>query len=187
MALLSIFKKDPDDGKSPDEQTLIAEVDKKIKASESTLQSFHRQWFVNIAMRRGIQYIQTHTTAKAIVLPPESEDRVRMIANKMQGIHQTRLAKLTKDIPRLEVIPSSASEEDKDLARTGTKMLDWFWQNEKMPQLLIDLSSWMIDCGTAFLMPRWDPDKGPKIPTYKKHDGKIVTGKPIQHLRTSTS
>ena len=97
-----------------------------------------------------------------------------MIANKMQGIHQTRLAKLTKDIPRLEVIPSSASEEDKDLARTGTKMLDWFWQNEKMPQLLIDLSSWMIDCGTAFLMPRWDPDKGPKIPTYKKHDGKIT-------------
>lgn len=176
MGILSLFKKDPNDTDGIDEESLIGEIDKKVKASESTMQAFHRQWFVNIAMRKGLQYVQTDSTSRAVVLPPETDERVRMIVNKMQGIHQTRLAKIVKDLPRLEVIPASSSEEDKDLARNGTKMLDWFWANERMVEKLVELGSWMIDCGSAFFFVRWDPDKGPEIPKYKRHEGKL-TGK----------
>lgn len=165
---------DKDD--APDETSLIAEVDKKVKGAEATLQSFHRQWFVNIAMRRGLQYIQTHANAKAITTPPESDERVRMIINKMQGIHQTRVAKIIEDLPKLECVPGSSQEDDKDLARKGTKVLDWLWENEDVESKLEELAEWMVDCGTGFLMARWDPEKGPIIPTYQMHEGP-VTGK----------
>ncbi len=175
---LSLVSSDKDE--VVDEHSLIAEVDRKIKWSEPILQAFHRQWFVNIAMRRGMQYIQTHTTAKAIILPPESEDRVRMIVNKMLGIHQTRLAKMTKDIPRLEVIPGSADEDDKDQARKGTKLLDWLWQNQHMPEKLVKEKGWDIDCGSAFLYVYWDHNAGPKVPIYEKHKGPISGKEPYQ-------
>lgn len=166
----SLLSKDKPD----DEESLVAMVQKKAKDAESWLEAFHRQWFINIAMRRGAQYVQTH--AKDVLIAPEQtdENRVRIIANKLQGIHSTRLAKLVKDLPKLEGVPASSSEEDKDLARRGTKLLDYCWQQQRVPEKLVETLSWAIDTGNCFLSPRWDPNKGPKIPVYKRHEGKLT-------------
>jgi hypothetical protein len=150
------------------EQALVADIQKKIKSTDNTLQAFHRQWFVNIAMRRGLQYVQTELGNKVTINPPEIQDRVRITVNKIKGIHQTRLSKLVKDIPRLESVPASADEDDKDLARKGTKLLAYLWQTERMVNKITKLGSWMIDCGSGFFYVYWDPTKGPKVPVYKK-------------------
>jgi len=161
------------DGEINEEQ-LIALVHKRYKSQESVLQDYHRQWFVNIAMRRGLQYVQTK--AGMIVMPPESDDRVRMIINRMIGIHQTRVAKIIKDMPKLEVIPASSQDEDKDLARKGTKLLSWLWSNERMVEKILKAVGWAVDVGNCFFYIYWDADKGTEIPIYKRHDGEI-TGK----------
>lgn len=159
-----------------DEEELIACVDKRVRNQEVILRDLHRQWFVNVAMRRGLQYIQTHAGTGLVVMPPDSEDRVRIVVNKMLGIHQTRVSKLSIDLPHLECIPASAQEEDKDLARTGTKLLSWLWSTEKIVEKMLTALSWMVDCGDAFLYVYWDPDKGEEVPTYKRHTGPL-TGK----------
>lgn len=173
---LQVFQSNDYQGKPVSEDDVVALIKYKVSQSQTLMQSYHRQWFVNIAMRRGMQYIQTHSSSKFVALPPDDEDRVRIIANKMNGVHQTRLAKLVKDIPKLEVVPSGQDEESKDLARRGTKMLDWVWQQEEMPHKLSKLLGWTIDTGTGFLFPRWDPNKGPSITKYQRHEGEI-TGK----------
>lgn len=131
-------------------------------------------------MRRGLQYVQTHAGTGLVVMPPESEDRVRIVVNKMLGIHQTRVAKLVTDIPDLEVIPASAQEEDKDLARKGTKLLSWVWAEEKMVEKCMSALSWAVDCGNAFFEVFWDTEKGAKIPTFKRHQGPITEKMPYK-------
>lgn len=169
--LLHLFKKDSE--KVPNEDELIADVDKKVKAAESRLQAQHRQWFVNIAMRRGLQYVQTEGN-QAIVPARTSDREVRMVINKLNGIHQTRLAKIVTDLPLLECIPGSSEEEDKALARKGTKLLSWVWVNEHMPEKMTDLGSWMIDCSDSFLYVYWDHTAGPEVPIFKRHEGKVT-------------
>lgn len=163
-----------------DEESFIAEVDKRIRSQEVILRDFNRQWFVNVAMRRGLQYIQTHAGTGLVVMPPDSEDRVRIVVNKMLGIHQTRVAKLCTDLPHLEAVPASAQEEDKDLARKGTKLLSWVWANEDMVEKMITALSWMVDCGDAFFHIYWDTDKGTEIPCYKRHEGPITENMPYK-------
>lgn len=159
-----------------DEESIVAELDKRVKNAEPSLEAFHREWFAAIAMRRGQQWIQVSHGAKSIFNPPEDPDRVRITINKLLGIHQTRLAKLIKDTPRPENVPASNSDEDKDLARKGSKLCMWVYQNNRMREKLKSLASWAIDCGSAFLFVYWDPEMGPKMPVYKRHQGPI-TGK----------
>ena len=160
------------------EDGLIAMIDQKTKDAETWLESFHRQWFINIAMRRGAQYVQTH--AKGVLIAPEvvDENRVRMTANKIAGIHATRLAKLVKDMPKLEGVPASSSDEDKNLARRATKLLDYFWQKNRVVEKLCDALAWAGDTGNCFLMPRWDQNAGDEIPIYKRHEGQITGQEP---------
>ena len=169
--VLQLFQSD----KEPvDEEGLIALVQNRVKNAETILQDYHRQWFVNIAMRRGMQYVQAQANSGILLSPPDDDDRVRMVINKMGGIHQTRVAKLVKDIPQLEAIPASTQEEDKDLARKGTKLLKWLWAQEKMVDKLISAVSWFVDCGDSFAYVYWDAEKGTDIPTFKKHEGPIT-------------
>lgn len=161
-----------------DEDQLIAIVDSRIRNQEVIIRDSQRQWFVNVAMRRGLQYVQTHAGTGIVVMPPESEERVRIVVNKMLGIHQTRVAKLVTDIPDLESIPASSQEEDKDLARKGTKLLSWVWAEEKMVEKSMSALSWAVDCGNAFFHVYWDPDKGKTIPIYKRHKGPITENLP---------
>jgi hypothetical protein len=88
-----------DDKTLVDEDGLIADVEKRIKGQETILRELQRQWFTNIAMRRGLQNIQSDRSG---IRPPAEldEGRVRIIINKMLGIHQTRVAKLVTDISR---------------------------------------------------------------------------------------
>jgi len=160
---------------------MISIVDKRVKEQESLLQDFHRQWFVNIAMRRGCQYVQAKPYSGITLMPPpESDDTVRVIINKMLGIHQTRTAQITKDMPMPEVIPASGQEEDKDTARKGTKLLSWLWREERIEEKLLNGVSWSVDTGDSFIYVYWDPDKGPEIPTYQKHEGTITGKEPYQ-------
>ena len=175
MALFSLFQKNKD---SLDEDQLIGLVQNRTKNAETTLQDLHRQWFVNIAMRRGHQYVQANAATGVLINPPDQDNRVRLVINKMSGIHQTRVSRLIKDMPKLEVIPASSQDEDKDLARKGTKLLSWLWHNERMVEKLISTSEWMVDTGNCFLYLYWDTDKGTEIETYKRHDGPIEEGLP---------
>ena len=86
------------------EEAIVADIKKKIKNSDNVLQAFHRQFFLNIAMRRGLQWVQLEAGNKVIIAPPEIQERVRISINKIKGIHQTRLAKIVKDIPKLECV-----------------------------------------------------------------------------------
>lgn len=171
--ILSLFQSD----KFPiDEESLVAVVDKRIKNSENYLQAYHRTWFTNIAMRRGLQYIQTDMASRITFEDPSTQDRVRMVINKMVGIHQSRVAKITKDMPKLEVIPGSAQDEDKDLARKGTKLLAWFWQKENMVEKILDTAGWCVDIGNCFWHIYWNAEKDETMEVPKRHEGPI-TGK----------
>jgi hypothetical protein len=168
------------DNSPVDEEQLLAVVDSRIRNQEVIIRDSQRQWFINVAMRRGLQYVQSHAGTGLVVMPPDSEDRIRIIVNKMLGIHQTRVAKLVADLPDLEVIPASAQEEDKDLARKGSKLLSWLWAEEKMVEKSMSALSWAVDCGNAFFHISWDTDKGTQIPTFKRHRGPMTDKMPYK-------
>ena len=174
-SVFNIFQKDD---QPLEEESLIALVQTRVKNADATLQELHRTWFTSIAMRRGNQWIQSNPQTGVVINPPEQEGRVRVVINKMAGIHQTRVSKLIKDMPKLEVIPASSQDEDKDLARVGTKLLAWVWQNERMVEKIIDCAEWTVDTGNCFFYVYWDADKGTEIPTYQRHEGEITEDMP---------
>ena len=166
--------------KPESEGELIALVQKRCKDAESVLQDFHRQWFLNICMRRVIQYVQTQQGTGQIYVPENDDNTVRISINRMVGAYQTRQAKLVKDTPELFVVPATSQEEDKDVARKGSKLLRWVWQNCHMIDKNMTAIGWAIDVGTCFYHPYWNPDSGIDIPIFKKYEGEITENMPVK-------
>lgn len=159
--VLNLFMKNGTN--APSEDKVVADMQNKIKKAETYLLPFHKQWFVSVASRRGLQYITSDSSGRVYTPEPSSDNTVRIISNKIDGIHGTRVAKIIKDMPRLEVLPADSSEEQKALARKGNQKLDWVWWNEDMPSKIVDVESWAVDCGNSFLFAYWNTDKGENI------------------------
>lgn len=150
--------------RAPGEQKWVSMVDGFYKKRDkSALEQLHRQWFYNIAMRRGHQWIRPSSTTSELLPPPEDENRVRMTVNEMLGIHLMKLAKLTRENPVWTVSIDSDDEDAKDLAMNDEILLKYAFQSEDIEWQRLMLLGWAIDTGNAFWKVIWDHDAGGAI------------------------
>jgi len=147
--------------RAPNEQKWVSMVDGFYrKRDKSALEQLHRQWFYNIAMRRGQQWIRPSNTTSELLPPSEDENRVRMTVNEMLGAHLQKLAKLTRENPVWTVSIDSDDEDAKDLAMNDEMLLKYAFQSEEIEWQRLILLGWAIDTGNAFWKIIWDHDAG---------------------------
>jgi len=122
------------------------------------------QWRLNMAWLIGRQYTTINRGSRRLEEIPAPPWRVRYVSNRILPTFRMYLGRLSKVRPLPEVIPATGNEADMLAAKVADKLLKYVWTKEKLDKRrAIELYSWMLVCGSAFLMPWWDHDAGDPI------------------------
>jgi len=154
------------------EQKLIGEMNSLKEEMKQILRRYHKQWFYQIAMRMGCQWLQSHPDGYT-VMPENPEGHVRMVMNRLLPIHQTKLGKIIKADPWIEVRADQASYKSRRRARKGNALARYVYEEQRMKLKLKTLATWFLDTGTAFLYPYWDDSLGEEVIEYQQFPGKV--------------
>jgi hypothetical protein len=151
----------------------------KLEAQAKGLHSrFENTWYLNMSYYVGEQWIfWNRGRLDRPVLPPW---RVTFTDNRITGIINTELARMTRQRPAWQVVPTSADDQDIQASQTGEKILDYLWRHLHMEHRLYEVLLWSRVCGAGFWKIYWDSAKGQSV--------NIVTdqeGKPVMDTRTS--
>lgn len=132
--------------------------------AESAREPYEGQWRINLAWLVGRQYTVWHKAQKRIIEKAVPEWRVRLVANRILPIWRSSIGRMLKTRPIPDAIPASGDEQDVMTAKVGDKLLKHIWENSDMAgRKSIELYSWMLSCGTAFLQVWWDHEQGELI------------------------
>lgn len=105
--------------------------------------------------------------------------RITLVDNRILGVVRTELAKMTKQKPTFQVIPTTADDADIQASLTGEKILDYLWRHLSLRTKLTEALLWSRVCSAGFWKVWWDSGKGQKVAIVV--DG---NGMPILHNQT---
>jgi hypothetical protein len=145
-----------------DEDGLIAWLDKKRESAKGRVPD--SQLRMNLAFLLGQQWIVWDGGNGRFKRPPahrgDPNAPVRITANKIAGLVERAIAKLTRSAPLPEARPVSDSEEDVDAAKVGTRILDHEMYRLDWDALLTSFYFWPAALGWSYMHVYWDPDQG---------------------------
>lgn len=90
--------------------------------------------------------------------------------NKIGGICERTISKLTKNVPVPECRPVSNEDDDVSAARVGSRILDHEMHRMNWEDLLTRLYFWVLPCGWGYLYSCWDSDLGGYVGRYEERD-----------------
>jgi hypothetical protein len=107
-----------------------------------------------------------------------------LVDNRIVGIVNTEIAKMGKQMPTFQVIPTSAEDTDLQAALTGEKVLSYLWRHLRMRNKLNDTLLWSRITGAGFWKICWDSAQGQKVNIVTDPEGEPVihgdTGSPMR-------
>lgn len=159
-----------------EDEALIAWMEAKREKGKKRIP--HVQMRLSMAMVLGHQWaiwdrdrgrFATPITRKSDPNPP-----VRITANKIGGIVERSVAKLTKDAPMPMLRPTSEDEQDADTAKVGTRLLEHELDRLKWDQKLVEFYlNWVTPLGYSYIHPWWDTSDGPSVGNIEDVDIKL--------------
>lgn len=145
------------------EDGLIAWLEKKRGAAKNKVPD--SQLRMNLAFVLGQQWIVWDGSNGRFRRPPartgDPNAPVRITANKIAGLVERAIAKLTRSAPIPEARPVSDSEQDVDAAKVGTRILDHELYRLDWEAFLTAFYFWPTTLGWSYLYVYWDPEQGP--------------------------
>lgn len=155
----------------------IQDLEKLLQQSKGSRFRLMADWYLNCAFFEGNQWLWWN---RGRLDPVQLADwRVKHVDNRIVGIVNTELAKMTKQKPAWQVIPVSGQDEDLEASETGEKLLDYLWRYLHMRTKLMDALRWSRVTGGGFWKIAWDSQAGKKV--------QIVAdpgGNPVLHAQT---
>lgn len=149
------------------EQKIISEEELAQFVSEQLMKckrdSYELQAYLNISYYLGKQWVKTEGTSNRLVEPPMEPWQVRYVANKVQPIVRTELAKMTKNKFVMYVNPATSDNNDIRAARVAEKVVEWAEYELELQALDRDNCLWGLCTGISFVKPYWNPSKGRKF------------------------
>ena len=124
---------------------------------------YELQAYLNISYFLGKQWIKTDKASNRLVEPPCEAWQVRYVANKVQPIVRTELAKMTKNKFVMYVNPATTDNNDIRAARIAEKLVEWTEYELGLQALDRDNVLWGLCTGISFMKPYWNPSKGRKF------------------------
>lgn len=122
---------------------------------------FEAGWLLNIAFVEGNQYAEIHkNTGELYTRERKHQWEQRDVFNNIAAVFETRTAKLTRNRPRMSVIPGGADQEDINAAKVSQRLLQYNQDEQHMDGLLAEAAAWAELTGTAFFKTLWNPGKG---------------------------
>jgi len=146
------------------EKKLVSYIRERVEEarSASTRISHEGNWLTNVAYLLGypVFYDTTTRTFRSLDRGQQNLKRNRIYVNKILPRVQNRLARLTKNRPKYQVVPESNDTEDKEAAKLGEHIVDMIWHRQEMNQKVLELFMWAQQAGHSYLKVSWDPMLG---------------------------
>src|SRR5271170_6617530 len=141
----------------------IAELKKKLQYAKTSQARFLSTWELNRSFNAGDQWVYWNKTKiERPVLEPESV-RVLLVDNRIIGFVRTEVAKMSKQRPTFNVVPTTAEQEDVKAAETGEKILEFLWKHLGLSVRLEEALLWSRVCAAGFWKIVWDSGGGKKF------------------------
>src|ERR1700743_1347700 len=118
-------------------------------------------WQLNLAFYQGYQWL--FWNHGRLDKPRLDRHRVTITDNRIIGVVRNEIAKMTKQNPAWQVVPTSAVDEDTQAAETGEKVLSYLWRHLNMKHCLEDALLWSRITGAGFWKVCWDSTKGDRV------------------------
>lgn len=142
-------------------QELYTWVKNQYDKMKTQRQSIQRQWYLNLSMYYGKQYVDFVGAGMSpkLATPKAPNHRVRSITNKIRPIVRTEISRLTSQKPGASVVPATTEDDDIMSAHAAEQLWESQFSNKKIDSLLVRNAFWTSITGNSFIKTWWDNDK----------------------------
>ena len=137
------------------EAEIVSDVRADFEARAEKRRECEAVWRLNMRFVKGDQYCY-RAGESVFDSEPEYEWQERQTYNHIASIVETRLAKLNRVRPVMNVRPAAGDNDDVKAARTSAKILDSAAVKLNISKLLERGTMWSEICGTSFYKLVWD-------------------------------
>lgn len=162
-----------------DDKALIAWLERKKERGRKRLPDF--QMKLNLAYVLGQQWVVWDGDKRTLRRPTNRTDDpnapVRITVNKVGGIVERFIARLTKSAPQPEVRPTSDDDKNIGAAKAGTRILLSELNRTQWDSWLVRHYFWVVTHGWGYAKLMWDPNAGEVVGTVDEDDvnmGEVV-------------
>lgn len=146
-----------------------------LKSSRARLDM---QWKLNLAFYNSKQWAYIDRLGRLQQLGTDEGDkpryRVRIVSNQIVTGAQSLLAKYTKTKPVISATPGSSSDHDVKAAQMSEDLLEYWWQDFHLDDLLSEAMLWGIIAGQGYWKITWDEHAGKPMRFTLGPDGKPI-------------
>lgn len=161
-------KKKQDASMSKQQLDLISHIKQKVQdvRTSGSRVSHEGIWMTNIAYTLGFDsiYYDTNTRQFRVIGRPNAFlRRNRIHVNKILPTLQRRLARLCKNPPKFEIRPDDGTEQAKDRARLEKKVLDHYWNKDRIQEKRLTTIMGAQQTGHHWMKVCWDDQIGEMV------------------------
>lgn len=131
-------------------------VDKAKQAKRGLIQ----RWITSIAHTMGKQNLVWDTKLSKLKTLNQPRWRVRHVVNFIGTMVQRMIAKMTKIIPRPEIVPLSSKDEDVRKAKHSQRVCTALTGQFKLSKVFRKALIWAMHCSQSHIKVTWDKHKG---------------------------
>lgn len=155
-----------------------AQLSSKFRALKSARARLDMQWKLNLAFYNSRQWAYIDRLGRMQQLGQEEGDkpryRVRIVSNQIVTGAQSLLSKYTKTRPVITATPGSASDHDVKAAQMSEDLLEYWWEDFHLDDLLSEAMLWGIIAGQGYWKITWDEHAGKPMRFTLGPDGKPI-------------
>ena len=131
--------------------------------NRTNMEDLYRSWLVNLAWIRGYQNYDYHVGTQKFIKPDQDPWRTRLQSNLMLPLVRKNVAKIHQAGNVWDVIPATPDEDDIQIARTASGVLQNAWQQANMAMKTLQVAYWQESVSSCFLKVGWDAEKGDPV------------------------
>lgn len=146
------------DGKSV--QELIREIRTDYENRRQQRRQYELQWQLNMNFVLGNQYCDITPDGDIQDNDKQFFWQERQVFNHLAPILETRLAKLNRVRPVMNVVPATDSDSDIHTAKISSMLLNSMYHKIELNRIISQATVWSETCGTVFYKIGWDKNAG---------------------------
>ena len=149
-------------------EDIVKEVRKDFERRRQERKPLELQWRLNMNFYSGNQYAEITPVGDVEQYGKQYYWQEREVYNHIASIIETRLSKLNRLKCAISVRPFSNDDSDVQTAKLSTQIIKALCEENDLPRLLNEASSWSEVTGSCFFKTVWAGEKGRVIGQSKK-------------------
>ena len=125
--------------KKPDEEDLLKWVNDDFRNKERRAWTRNRTYRENLCLYKGVHYKSQHSRDLQFIQDKKTDRQPRIVINHIYDMVETRVSKLTRFRPNINVLPANDEYNDKQNARTVKDLINTRWYEVDIDTIFRDL------------------------------------------------